>query len=131
MSQKFETKTQWLERTIREYLTVARETSEVNYAMPMYQLFTHVTANASTSRQSITASDFCKAIGDLKKVGIVASRGNSQVLLSDAAWQTHRQFHQKMAQPKAAPAPPAAPKYSARNPFGDPDVKTPFDEVRS
>jgi hypothetical protein len=108
-----ETRTQWLERMIRERLAEARWKEQ---PVTMLDLFTPITSIDIASHWSpITASDFNKAVGDLRKIGIVVTRG-PLVWLSDAAWN--------LARPNFPPKPQApAPKFSANNPFGDAEVR--------
>ena len=88
---------QSLEQNIRECLTIVRKENPDRYCVPMLLLYSWM-ANAVSGVQygryyktgEITAAVFNKAIGDLKKVGIVRTAKNSAgVYLSDDAWAMH------------------------------------------
>jgi hypothetical protein len=75
--------TQWLESIIRTYLTDMRTANPINYTVPMLTLYTFASANGS----GVTAASFNKAIGDMKKAGIIGTaKGGEVVFLSNAAW---------------------------------------------
>jgi hypothetical protein len=110
-----ETRTQWLERKVRENLAESRWKE---LPVTMLELFTAITSIdiASFNWSPITASDFNKAVGDLRKIGILDTRG-PLVWLSDAAWSLVKQ--QFPPKPQAA-----APIFRANNPFGGPEVRS-------
>lgn len=96
---------QSLEQNIRECLTIVREENPDRYCVPMLLLYSWMANAASGVRWGpyyktgeITAAVFNKAIGDLKKVGIVRTAKNSAgVFLSDDAWEMY------LAKKKLAP----------------------------
>ena len=80
--------TTWLEGIIRDQLTKVREDRPDNYTVSTFSLFTFVTH----ANSGVTAAEFNKAVGDLKRAGVVGTaKGGELVYLSNAAWELRQQ----------------------------------------
>lgn len=99
---------QSLEQNIRRCLTTIREENPDNYGVPMLLLYSWM-ANAVSDVQfgiynnkgGLTAAVFNKAVGDLKKVGIVrTAKTSAHVYLSDDAWAMHLERKKLAVTPK-------------------------------
>ena len=79
--------TQQLEKYIRAFLTIRRANHpNGDYTVTMLVLYT-VVEKAFGS----TAAQFNKAVGDMKKAGVIGTaRGGEVVFLSNAAWEMHK-----------------------------------------
>jgi hypothetical protein len=84
---------QSLERNVQSYLTAARKANPTHYRVPTFTVYTDIQESAAAGPPRnpvatvISAAQFNKCVGDLRRVGIVGTaKGGDEMFLSDAAW---------------------------------------------